>query len=117
MIEIIGCGVGRIVFGLSDDYVLKIPYNDNGKKQSALEWERWQKNEWKGLVAQIYNYHAETGIMVMERLHECKSVHYRDQLPEHKCFFEKLKQSGIQIGIDKRGFLKLYDYGDFVLGG
>ncbi len=104
--KLIGIGCGRKVYALSNKFVIKIPYNNYGRNQAKLEYQRWKESKQTNLLAKIYFYIG--GIIIMERLHNC--CVYNGEVKKYLPF---IRGKGAPIGQDQKGNWKLFDYGDY----
>lgn len=123
----IGYGTSRIVFDLGDGTVAKIPYSNIGILANKLEYEYFLEN--KDIVAEILKY--ENNILIQEKLDSIIVVpmehtvnktiekYLKENYPDKD--FKDLPQrnllSRMQIGFDKNGNPKFFDYEDSKIKG
>lgn len=97
----IGQGRNRIVFGISENYVAKIPINEKGVFDNGYERRCFKR----GHVAYPYARCRMLGdfVLIMERLNLKVN---KEDLPDWVKYVDCA-----QVGWNSRGKLKIYDYG------
>lgn len=115
--EQIGCGCTRRVYAIDDSTVLKVAFNDSGKAQSLRENELYKQDEYKPYLAGIIAYNENKGEITMERLYDCCYMRKDNKVVQEyfpSKLIEKTRSNVIQVGYDKKGKLKIFDYGEEV---
>ena len=109
------------MFDLGDGTVLKIPYNNIGIRSNELEYENFMKKP--EIVAKIIKY--ENNLIIQEKLDKATIVPYvhtrngtvKEYLLEQGIDIDEkllgeILNTKVQIGIDKKGAFKFFDYED-----
>lgn len=109
------------MFDLGDGTVLKIPYNNIGIRSNELEYENFRKKP--DIVAKIIKY--ENNLIIQEKLNKATIVPYvhtrngtvKEYLLEkgmnvNEKLLNEILNTKVQIGIDKKGAFKFFDYED-----
>lgn len=114
-------GAGRMCVKIGKDKILKVAYNDFGIQQNRREI-----NTWLGLskyqrkyFATIYKYDPNDKWIIQERLflpkrsNRCCLIRDKEHFFEELCYKYELNFYELrdQVGINKKGITKIYDYG------
>ena len=120
--NLLGYGTSRIVFDLGDGTVAKVPYNNLGILANRLEYEYFQEH--KEVIAQVKKY--KQNIIVQEKLYSIivvpfeytlnknAEIYLKQNYPntDFTSLLEEAIFSRLQIGFNKDGKPKFYDYED-----
>lgn len=115
---LIGRGSYRIGFELNSDWIIKFPLNSSGVRCNLVEAKLYEiyKNTGRYAKCCIKDYHG-IPLIVMESIKDFYEEHTYDSMNDlkypdlpHWCHH----QDGPQIGYNKKGKLKIYDYGNCV---
>lgn len=119
--NLLGYGSNRIVFSLDDEKVIKIPYNNIGIESNKLEYEYYNKKP--NIVAKIYSYN--NNLIIQEKLSDIITVPYKytidgsvkkylnsQGITVDDELINEMLNTKLQIGKDKLGKWKFFDYED-----
>lgn len=112
-LELIGVGGSRYVYA-DGDYVLKVPYNNCGKKQAKNEYDLFNNELYKPYLAEIIEYNEDSCEIKQERLYDCCVIRCDNEAIKNYFPTELLtiiNSNGVQVGRDKNNKLKIFDYG------
>lgn len=138
----LGHGTGRVVFKIDDDRVVKIPYNISGVEQNKQEFEakndyytqtyelddnNWLYAEYVNDCSQAFDDYVTDGIhctkyddcvdiqIKFNCDFDCKNCKYNNcsNFGDVSEFLKHKPKDRLQVGLDKNGNLKYYDYAEY----
>ena len=114
-------GAGRMCVKIGKDKILKVAYNDFGIQQNRREIDTWLSltKYRRKYFATIYKYDVNNKWIIQERLflpkrsNRCCLIRDKEHVFEELCYKYELSFYELrdQVGINKKGITKIYDYG------
>ena len=116
--EYLGRGSYRIGFEVNSDWIIKFPTSDSGVECNLLEAKLYEIYMRTGHYAKCYikEYHR-IPLIVMENVkdyYESPFPYYQDEDIDKDLPHWAHHEDGPQVGYNKKGKLKIYDYGNCI---